>query len=166
MAFLGGVFGIGFGKLIFGGLGQNVFNPALLGRAFLQAAFPAAITTWPRAGRRAGGPARRQLRAAADERRPRSDVVTAATPLGLMKFEHAGTDLALDLLVGSTGGSLGETAALLILLGGALPGLEELPQLAHPGRASWPRWRCLSGVLYGSAPSASRARSSCSSPAG
>ena len=38
MAFVGGVFGIGFGKLIFGGLGQNVFNPALLGRAFLQAA--------------------------------------------------------------------------------------------------------------------------------
>ena len=40
MAFVGGAFGIGFGKLIFGGLGQNVFNPALLGRAFLQAAFP------------------------------------------------------------------------------------------------------------------------------
>jgi electron transport complex protein RnfD len=50
MAFLGGAFGIGFGKLIFGGLGQNVFNPALLGRAFLQAAFPTAITTWPAAG--------------------------------------------------------------------------------------------------------------------
>ena len=49
MAFLGGVFAIGFGKLIFGGLGQNVFNPALLGRAFLQAAFPVAITTWPAA---------------------------------------------------------------------------------------------------------------------
>ncbi len=47
MAFLGGAFGIGFGKLIFGGLGQNIFNPALLGRAFLQAAFPVAITTWP-----------------------------------------------------------------------------------------------------------------------
>ena len=47
MAFLGGVFGVGFGKVIFGGLGQNVFNPALLGRAFLQAAFPIAITTWP-----------------------------------------------------------------------------------------------------------------------
>ena len=47
MAFLGGAFGIGFGKALFGGLGQNVFNPALLGRAFLQAAFPVAITTWP-----------------------------------------------------------------------------------------------------------------------
>ncbi len=39
MAFLGGVVAIAFGKLIFGGLGQNIFNPALLGRAFLQAAF-------------------------------------------------------------------------------------------------------------------------------
>ncbi len=47
MAFLGGVFGMAFGKIIFGGLGQNIFNPALVGRAFLQAAFPVAITTWP-----------------------------------------------------------------------------------------------------------------------
>ena len=46
MAFLGGVAGIGLGKLIWGGLGQNVFNPALVGRAFLQASFPTAITTW------------------------------------------------------------------------------------------------------------------------
>ena len=43
MAFLGGGFGVGFGKLVFGGLGQNPFNPALVGRAFLQAAFPTAI---------------------------------------------------------------------------------------------------------------------------
>ena len=49
MAFVGGVFGVGFGKLLFGGLGQNVFNPALLGRAFLQAAFPIAVSTWPAA---------------------------------------------------------------------------------------------------------------------
>jgi len=46
MVFLGGVVAIGMGKMIWGGLGQNVFNPALLGRAFLQAAFPTAITTW------------------------------------------------------------------------------------------------------------------------
>ncbi|HSJ08828.1 MAG TPA: RnfABCDGE type electron transport complex subunit D, partial [Longimicrobiales bacterium] len=50
MAFIGGAIGIGFGKVIFGGLGQNVFNPALVGRAFLQAAFPAAITTFPAVG--------------------------------------------------------------------------------------------------------------------
>ena len=47
MAFLGGGFGMAFGKIIYGGLGQNIFNPALVGRAFLQAAFPVAITTWP-----------------------------------------------------------------------------------------------------------------------
>lgn len=46
MACLGGAFAIGFGKLVWGGLGQNVFNPALVGRASLQAAFPVAITTW------------------------------------------------------------------------------------------------------------------------
>ncbi len=47
MAVVGGLFAIGVGKIVFGGLGQNVFNPALLGRAFLQAAFPVAMTTWP-----------------------------------------------------------------------------------------------------------------------
>ena len=46
MVFIGGVVAIGMGKAMWGGLGQNVFNPALLGRAFLQAAFPTAITTW------------------------------------------------------------------------------------------------------------------------
>ena len=119
MAFTGGVFGIGFGKLIFGGLGQNVFNPALLGRAFLQAAFPTAITTWPAAR---GGDSLLTLRGdlfapplmtAGDV-----DAVTAATPLGLMKFEGQGTEV-WDLMVGATGGSLGETSAILILIGGA-----------------------------------------------
>lgn len=46
MSFLGGVASIGLGKLIWGGLGQNLFNPALVDRAFLQAAFPTVITTW------------------------------------------------------------------------------------------------------------------------
>ncbi|HEX5138320.1 MAG TPA: RnfABCDGE type electron transport complex subunit D [Planctomycetota bacterium] len=116
MAFLGGAFGIVFGKLVFGGLGQNVFNPALLGRAFLQAAFPVAITTWPVAagpwwGLRGGTFALPFASPSA------LDTVTAATPLGLMKFEHKGTPV-LDLLLGTTGGSLGETAALVILLCG------------------------------------------------
>jgi electron transport complex protein RnfD len=116
MAFLGGAFGIVFGKLVFGGLGQNVFNPALLGRAFLQAAFPVAITTWPVAGAPWWG-----LRGdtfAIPFTSPRAlDTVTGATPLGLMKFEHKGTGV-LDLLLGTTGGSLGETCALAILLCG------------------------------------------------
>ena len=116
MAALGGFIAIAFGKLIFGGLGFNVFNPALLGRAFLQAAFPVAITTWPKYGMswwalRGDNFALPFMQAHA------IDGITAATPLGLMKFEHTGTS-TLDLLLGTTGGSLGETAAVLILLCG------------------------------------------------
>jgi Na+-translocating ferredoxin:NAD+ oxidoreductase subunit D len=116
MAFVGGVVAIGFGKVIFGGLGQNVFNPALVGRAFLQAAFPVAITTWP-----AGGGGLLTLRGdtfALPLLSPSVDGVTAATPLGLMKFEQTGTELG-RLLMGNTGGSIGETSALLLLLCGA-----------------------------------------------
>jgi Na+-translocating ferredoxin:NAD+ oxidoreductase subunit D len=116
MAFAGGAVAIGFGKIIFGGLGQNVFNPALVGRAFLQAAFPAAITTWP--AREGGLLALRGDNFALPLMSPRVDAVTEATPLGLMKFEQTGTELTA-LLFGNTGGSLGETSALLILLCGA-----------------------------------------------
>jgi Na+-translocating ferredoxin:NAD+ oxidoreductase subunit D len=116
MAFLGGAFGIGFGKVVFGGLGQNVFNPALVGRAFLQAAFPAAITTWPATG--GAWWALRGDNLALPFMSPRADLVTEATPLGRMKFEQEPTAL-VDLMLGSTGGSLGETAGVLILLGGA-----------------------------------------------
>jgi Na+-translocating ferredoxin:NAD+ oxidoreductase subunit D len=114
MAFLGGAVAIGFGKVIFGGLGQNVFNPALVGRAFLQAAFPAAITTWPAAG---GFLHLRGDNFALPLMSPRVDAITEPTPLGLWKFEHTGTDLSA-LFFGNTGGSLGETSALLILLCG------------------------------------------------
>jgi Na+-translocating ferredoxin:NAD+ oxidoreductase subunit D len=115
MAFTGGVVAIGFGKVIFGGLGQNVFNPALVGRAFLQAAFPAAITTWPAAG---GLFTLRGDNFAIPLMSPAApDIMTEATPLGLMKFEQAGTELG-RLLIGNTGGSIGETSALLILLCG------------------------------------------------
>ena len=117
MAFVGGVFAIGFGKLIFGGLGQNIFNPALLGRAFLQAAFPVALTTWPVIRENWW-----QLRGdnlALPLMSPREvDVLTSATPLGLQKFEQQTTEL-WRLMVGATEGSLGETAGVLILLCGA-----------------------------------------------
>lgn len=119
MAFLGGVAGVGLGKLVFGGLGQNLFNPALVGRAFLQAAFPTAITTWSAQGSigefatlRAGNWALPFMKA------PESaiDAVTTATPLGLMKFEGILTPLN-DLVLGNTAGSLGETCGVLIILG-------------------------------------------------
>ncbi|MFQ5901163.1 MAG: RnfABCDGE type electron transport complex subunit D, partial [Thermodesulfobacteriota bacterium] len=98
-AFLGGVVAIGLGKQIFGGLGYNIFNPALLGRAFLQAAFPVMITTW-----------------SAPVTKRTIDAVTGATPLGLSKFEGIVTP-HLDLLFGNIGGSLGETSVIAILIG-------------------------------------------------
>jgi Na+-translocating ferredoxin:NAD+ oxidoreductase subunit D len=116
MPFLGGVFAIGIGKLLFGGLGFNVFNPALLGRAFLQAAFPVAITTWPRVGQgfwSLAGDSFALPFASAQA----ADAITAATPLGLFKFEHQLTGTG-SLFFGNVGGSLGETSALLILLCG------------------------------------------------
>ena len=116
MVFLGGVVAIGMGKVIWGGLGQNVFNPALLGRAFLQAAFPTAITTWsPPDGRFMSF---RGTNLAFPFLQGESlDGVTAATPLAKMKFDHVATN-TIDLLMGNTGGSLGETAGILLILAG------------------------------------------------
>ena len=114
MAFVGSAFGIGLGKLVFGGLGQNVFNPALLGRAFLQAAFPVALTTWPTRDGSWWSLAGDNL--ALPLMSPEVvDSMTGATPLGLMKFEQVATE-AGPLVMGSTGGSLGETAGIVILI--------------------------------------------------
>ena len=99
-AILGAVFAIAIGKQVFGGLGYNIFNPALIGRAFLQASFPVSMTTWVLPFKQFDG-------------------ITAATPLGQFKFSHISTDL-LPLLAGNIGGSLGETSALAVLLGGIL----------------------------------------------
>ncbi len=115
MTALGAAFAIVFGKQVWGGLGQNVFNPALVGRAFLQAAFPVAITTWPSPG--GGLFALRGDLFAMPFTHSLPNAITSATPLGLLKFEGKGTALS-DLVIGSTGGSLGETAALVILAGG------------------------------------------------
>jgi len=118
MAFLGGAFGIAIGKFVFGGLGQNVFNPALLGRAFLQASFPVAMTTWPVPVAAGEWWKLRGDNFAFPFASPRAlDVVTGATPLGKMKFDGQATPLS-DLVLGTTTGSLGETSGLLILLCG------------------------------------------------
>jgi len=116
MACVGGAVAIGFGKLLFGGLGYNLFNPALLGRAFLQAAFPVAITTWPAVG--GSWWALKGDNFALPFLSAHSDAITAATPLGLMKFEAKETG-SLELAFGNVGGSLGETSAILIVLCGA-----------------------------------------------
>ena len=111
------------GKMIFGGLGQNVFNPALLGRAFMQAAFPQALTTWPKVG--LSWWALRGDNLALPFMTPHVvSTITGATPLGLMKFESQHTELA-KLIFGSTGGSLGETASLVILLCGGYLALKK-----------------------------------------
>jgi electron transport complex protein RnfD len=99
---LGSIVAITIGKHVFGGLGYNIFNPALLGRAFLQASFPVAMTTWT-------NPNTIQL--------TNVDAVTTATPLGLFKFEGVLTK-HFDLLFGNIGGSLGETSAIAIIIGG------------------------------------------------
>lgn len=117
MAFIGGAAAIGLGKLIWGGMGQNLFNPALVGRAFLLATFPIAMTTWsPQTG-----PADFfQISAsnlAAPFMQAAYDGVSAATPLGLMKFEQQSTGL-WALVSGNTSGCIGETSGVLLLLGG------------------------------------------------
>jgi electron transport complex protein RnfD len=116
MAFVGGAFGIGFGKLIFGGLGQNIFNPALLGRAFLQAAFPVAMTTWPSLETSWWSLRGDNLALPLMSGAP-PDALTGATPLGLLKFDQISTD-NVNLIMGSIGGSAGETSAIIILLCG------------------------------------------------
>jgi electron transport complex protein RnfD len=102
-AIIGSVVAISIGKQVFGGLGHNIFNPALVGRAFLQAAFPVAMTTWV-------PPETLSINTA-----------TFATPLGNLKFQDAileGTLTSIrDLFFGNTGGCLGETSALALLLG-------------------------------------------------
>lgn len=117
MAFLGGVIAIALGKFIFGGLGYNVFNPALVGRAFLQAAFPVAITTWydPLSTERFSTITSSVL--TLPFMTPSIDGASGATPLSAFKFDHVVANTS-DLVFGFTSGSTGETSAVVILLGG------------------------------------------------
>ncbi|UCD74036.1 MAG: RnfABCDGE type electron transport complex subunit D [Phycisphaerales bacterium] len=134
MAFLGGVAAIGLGKLMFGGLGQNLFNPALVGRAFLQAAFPTAITTWSQQGTitefwglRLSSWYVPFTHWVPDWLRillegvfgPQVDVISSATPLAFIKFGGEAAPFN-NLLLGNTAGSLGETCALLIIICGII----------------------------------------------
>jgi Na+-translocating ferredoxin:NAD+ oxidoreductase subunit D len=115
MVAVGGVIAVAVGKFLFGGLGYNPFNPALVGRAILQAAFPAAMTTWP-----ASQPSFASIPSstlAFPLAKPQYDGVSGATPLTKWKSDQVSTD-TFDLFIGSVSGSTGETCALLILLGG------------------------------------------------
>ncbi len=118
MVACGGIIAIALGKFMFGGLGYNSFNPALVGRAVLQASFPVAITTWYPAM----SPDRFSSLPASSLTmpfmKPVWDAVTTATPLGQMKFEHIAAETD-KLFFGMSGGSVGETSALIILICGA-----------------------------------------------
>lgn len=108
---IGALVAIGIGKMTFGGLGQNPFNPALVGRVFLLIAFPVQMTTWPRPLGFGGSYV---------------DAETGATPLALLKQGIKGGDASVvsqlpsvwDAFVGAMGGSLGEVCALALLAGG------------------------------------------------
>ncbi len=118
MTVVGAVFGVAVGKVLFGGLGYNAFNPALVGRAFLQAAFPVSMTTWtaPLSAERFSSLPSSTI--TAPFATPAYDTLTGATPLAAMKFDGE-TTATLDLVFGMSSGSTGETSAVLILLGGA-----------------------------------------------
>ncbi len=92
---LGAAFAIAIAKHAFGGLGHNIFNPSLAGRAFLVASWPALMTRWIL-----------------------PDGVTGATPLGMLKLEGIKTGYA-QLFIGNIGGTIGETSALVLLIGAA-----------------------------------------------
>jgi electron transport complex protein RnfD len=117
MTMLGAAIAIAVGKILFGGLGCNAFNPALVGRAFLAAAFPTAMTTWLAPA----GPDRFSALPSSTLTlpfaTPEYDGITAATPLTSWKYSQVSTETA-DLALGLTAGSTGETCAILILLGG------------------------------------------------
>jgi electron transport complex protein RnfD len=95
MAAVGGVVAMGLGKHVFGGLGHNPFNPALIGRAFLLASFPAAMIRWTSP----------------------IDGLSTVTPLVQLQMGRISATY-WDMLIGNTGGCIGETSALAILIGG------------------------------------------------
>ncbi len=109
---LGSFVAIGIGKMSFGGLGNNPFNPALVGRVFLLVSFPVQMTTWP---------------APFESRMSITDVVTGATPLGFIKDGlKNGENLVdlmqdvprhMDFLLGMQPGSMGEISGLLLIFG-------------------------------------------------
>ncbi len=105
-AFIGGVVAIALAKAVFGGLGKNLFNPAMVGRAFLMICFPAAMTLWsePHTMYRVGDSS--------------IDGVTMATPLAAVADPAVADPSVADLFIGRVSGCVGETSALAALVGG------------------------------------------------
>lgn len=102
MAAVGTVVAVAVGKHAFGGLGHNIWNPALVGRAFLVAAYPGPMTNWVSSRSAAG-----------------VDALTYATPLNVVKQSLPQSLPSLgEMFLGARGGCIGETSCLLLLLGG------------------------------------------------
>ena len=93
MVVVGAVFAVLIVKQLFGGIGQNIVNPALAGRAFLLASWPIAMTTWT------------------------LDGVTTATPLAILKAGEGTLPTLSQAFIGNIGGCIGETSALALLIG-------------------------------------------------
>ena len=170
---IGALVAIGVGKMSFGGLGNNIFNPALVGRVFLLISFPVQMTTWP-----------------TPQGFATTDAVTGATPLAIVKAALAsnGTEAASgataqgpqsvseilaahgitvpDMLYGNMGGSLGEVAAIALLIGFAYMLLRKIitwhipvaifatvivftgiPHLANPEQFAGPLFHLFTGGL-------------------
>lgn len=107
---IGAFCSIAIGKSVFGGLGCNIFNPALVGRAILLASFPVAMTAWkfPESALVTGAT-------------PNVDATTAATTLAMLKAGNLSWNPSIwDLFIGKEGGSLGETSVLALLIGAAI----------------------------------------------
>jgi electron transport complex protein RnfD len=110
---IGALVAIGVAKMAFGGLGNNPFNPALVGRAFLMISFPVAMTTWPVIQPIFG-------------KTGLLDAVTGPTPFGFIKEQLAMgvpmSDITIpnwaDMLIGARGGALGEVSVIAVLIGG------------------------------------------------
>jgi electron transport complex protein RnfD len=117
MVAVGGVLSVAIGKSLFGGLGFNCFNPALIGRAILQAAFPVAMTTWTPGFTPERFTSLPSSTLTLPFTQPLYDAITTATPLSRWKFAQDPT-AARDLVMGFSAGSVGETSAVLILVGG------------------------------------------------
>ena len=110
MVIVGSIFAIGVGKMAFGGLGKNPFNPALVGRVFMLVSFPTAMTTWPQVQ-----PIFKNGFFA--------DAVTGPTPLGILKesglqeIQQLDHMQFVDMVIGNRGGAFGEACAIALLIG-------------------------------------------------
>ena len=159
VAFVGSLAAIGIAKMCFGGLGQNIFNPAIFGRVFLLVSFPVAMTTWSApagwvADAFSGATPLAQINEGLRQGIPASEIVAENGLSGWHAF------------FGATGGSVGEVSALALLIGfvyllvrrvikptipvailGTVVVLTSIFSLANPARFTGPMFNLLSGGL-------------------